>query len=154
MRCKASVRCKAGSSSNSEAVYECPAKSSKWSKAPILLQSDSAVDWISNCIRKATREMGNCSLYHITEKYTSLNLSYLVIPSDNYNTYSSSHTWKHSISHFLSRWIKHSNLLLKYRWKCKEKVRSGRRNPNFKSAGILKHKYRKDGGVALLHKDT
>jgi hypothetical protein len=33
-------------------------------------------------------------------------------------------------------------------------VRSGRRNPNFKSAGILKHKYRKDRGVALLHKDT
>lgn len=45
IRCNAIVCCIAGSSSNSEAVKEWSARSTKWSKAPILRQSDSAVDY-------------------------------------------------------------------------------------------------------------
>lgn len=39
---------------------------------------------------------------------------YLIISSNNYDTYSSGHAWKYSISYFFSWWIKHSNLQNKH----------------------------------------
>lgn len=73
IRCNASVCCSAGSSSNSVAVKECPEKSTRWSKAPILWQSDSAVDW--NCVLNNERSINMKKQTPSTKEITKKKLS-------------------------------------------------------------------------------